>query len=90
MKTTIPGTRATRYIREQAERAQNSRITVDVDESYQTVSIDAPGEESIFMQGDEAQDFIDERDVLTKRYPSLHDWVAELALAYPYAENLWS
>jgi hypothetical protein len=82
-------TKATRYIVESAQRCINGNVTVDVDSSYQTVSIDAPGEESIFMQGDEAQDFIDQRDALTKRYPSLSDYVAELALAEPYTD-LWS
>ncbi len=77
MKTT----KATRYIVEAAQRCINGGITVDVDESMQTVAIDAPGQEGCFMQGDEAQDFLDKRYALTKRYPSLADDVAELALA---------
>jgi hypothetical protein len=83
-------TRATKYILQQAGYALNSRITVDCDSGYSTVSIDAPGEECIFMQGDDADTFIAERDALCKRYPSLSETDAELALAYPYAETLWN
>jgi hypothetical protein len=79
-------TRATKYIREQAQRAINSGITVDCDSGFSTVAIDAPGEDGLFMQGDEADTFIAERDKLCKRYPSLDETTAELALAYPYAE----
>jgi hypothetical protein len=85
MKTT----KATRYICEAAQRAINGKITVDCDSSYSTVSIDAPGQDGIFMQGDEAVTFIAERDALCKRYPSLNFDTAELALAEPYAECIW-
>jgi len=86
MKTT----KATRYICEAAQRCINGGITVDCDGSYSTVSIDAPGEDSIFMQGDEADNFIAERDALCKRYPSLDFDIAELALAEPYAECIFN
>ena len=82
-------TKATRHICEAAQRAINGNITVDCDSSYSTVSIDAPGQDSIFMQGDDADAFIAERDALCKRYPSLNFDVAELALAEPYAECIW-
>ena len=86
MKTT----KATRYICDAAQRCINSGIKVYCDGSYSTVSIDAPGADSIFMQGDEADNFIAERDALCKRYPSLAFDVAELALAEPYAECIFS
>jgi len=86
MKTT----KATRHLCEAAQRCINGKITVDCDESYSTVSIDAPGEDSIFMQGEEADDFIAQRDALCKRYPSLNFDIAELALAEPYAESIWN
>jgi len=47
-------TRATRVFWQAAQRMRDAGITVDTDPSYSTVSIDAPGQESIFMQGDEA------------------------------------
>ena len=85
MKTT----KATKYICEAAQRCINGKITVDCDSSYSTVAIDAPGKDTIFMQGDEADEFIRARDALCKRYPSLEFYVAELALAEPYAECIY-
>jgi len=68
---------------------RDAGITVDTDPSYSTVSIDCPGEESIFMQGDDADSFIAECRKLWTRYPSLPMDVAELAIAEPYID-LWS
>lgn len=79
----------TRFIWDAAKRMRDAGITVDTDSSYSTVSIDAPGEESIFMQGEDADSFIEECRKLWNRYPSLPMDVAELATAEPYA-NLWS
>ena len=50
----------TRIFWDAAKRMQDAGITVDTDSGYSTVSIDAPGQESIFMQGDEADSFIGE------------------------------
>lgn len=81
--------RATRFIREAAARAEASGITVDCDSSFSTVAIDAPGCEGVFMQGDEAENFIAEVEALCKRYPSLEPSTAELALAEPYGDVLF-
>jgi hypothetical protein len=72
-----------------AKRMRDAGITVDTDSAYSTVSIDAPGEESIFMQGEDADSFIEECRKLWNRYPSLPMDVAELATAEPYTD-LWS
>lgn len=82
-------TQATKYIVAAAQRCMDSGVTVDCDSAYSTVAIDAPGEDTIFMQGDEADTFIAERDALTSKYRSLPDYVAELALAEPYTD-LWA
>ena len=82
-------TRATWFLWGAAQRMHDAGITVDTDSSYSTVSIDAPGQESIFMQGDEADAFIEECRKLWSRYPSLPMDVCELALAEPYTV-LWS
>ena len=82
-------TKATKYIVQAAQRCMNGKITVDCDSRYSTVSIDCPGKDSIFMQGDEADQFIAERDALCKRFPSLEYRVAELSLAEPYSECIW-
>lgn len=80
-------TRATRFIHAAAQRSRNGGVTVDVDSAFSTVAIDAPGFDGVFMQGDEADNFIAERDALCKRFPSLSEDVAELALTEPYADS---
>ena len=79
----------TRIFWEVAQRMRDAGITVDTDSVYSTVSIDAPGEESIFMQGDDADAFIAKCRKLWNRYPSLPMDVCELAIAEPYTD-LWS
>ena len=83
-------TRATRFIRAAAQRCINGGVTVDCDSAFSTVAFDAPGQDGIFMQGDEADTFIDEVRALCKRYPSLDEAAVELALAEPYAENIFN
>lgn len=73
-----------------AQRAINSLITVDVDGSFGTVTIDSPGQETISMQGDDAEQFIADCDKYYNRCKSLDLGTIHLALAYPYAENLWN
>lgn len=83
-------TKANKDIVEAAERVHKSGCSIDWDSAFSTVSIDHPDEESIFMQGQEADEFIGEIRVLCKRYPSLDDDTAALALSEPYIECLWS
>lgn len=83
-------TKATKFIREAAARVRASGVLVDMNSAFSTVSIDpAPGEYGIFMQGDEADQFIEEVRALCKRYRSLDEDTAALALAEPYAEALF-
>lgn len=82
-------TKATKFIREAAARTRASGVTVDMDSPYSTVAIDAPGQDGVFMQGDEADQFITEVRALCKRYRSLDEDTAALALAEPYAEALF-
>ena len=79
-------TQATKFIRAAAARCRASGVTVDIDSRFPTVAIDAPGEDGVFMQGDEADNFIGEVRALCKRYRSLDEDTAALALAEPYAE----
>lgn len=79
-------TKATKFIREAAAYCRASGVTVDIDSAFSTVAIDAPEEDGVFMQGDEAEAFIGEVAALCKRYPSLDEDTAALALAKPYAE----
>ena len=82
-------TKATKFIREAAARVRADGVTVDIDSAYSTVAIDAPGVGGVFMQGDEADQFIEEVRALCKRYRSLDEDTAALALAAPYAETLF-
>jgi len=82
-------TRATWVIWQIADSAHAAGITVDCDSGYSTVSIECPGTDGAFMQGDEADAFIEECRKLWNRYPSLPMDVCELALAEPYTV-LWS
>ena len=84
-----PRTRATRFIWQAYDRMKAAGIDVDCDSSYSTVCISAPGQDDIFMQGDEADSFIEECCNLWNRYQSLPMDVCEMALAEPYTE-LWS
>jgi hypothetical protein len=79
-------TKATRFIHEAADFVRNSGFTVTIDSPFSWVSIDGPDDENVFMQGEEAETFIDEVRTLCKRYPSLTEDTAALALAKPYVE----
>jgi hypothetical protein len=79
-------TPATRYIREAAQRCVNSGVSVEFDSAYCTVAIECPGTDGVFMQGDDADTFIAEVRAMCKRYRSLDEDTAALALAEPYAE----
>lgn len=79
-------TKANKYIVESAYRVYESGVTVDWDYAFSTVSINCEGEDEIFMQGDDADQFIGEINALCKRFPSLDEYTAALALAEPYSE----
>lgn len=82
-------TRATRFIWQAYDRMKASGIDVDTDSGFSTVCISAPGEDDIFIRGDDADRFIDEARALWNRYRSLPMDVCEMALAEPYTD-LWS
>lgn len=70
-----------------AKRMHN--VTVDCDSAYETVCISTPGQADIFMQGDDAAQFIAEVETMGNRCKSLNTEVIELALAEPYTD-LWA
>lgn len=83
-------TRATRFIWQAYDRMKAAGIDVDCDSAYSIVAITSPDHlDEIFMQGDEADSFIDECRKMWKRYRSLPISVCEMALAEPYTD-LWS
>ena len=84
-----PRTPDTRFIWQAYDRMKAAGIDVFTDACFSTVAISKAGEDDIFMQGDEADSFIEECCNLWNRYPSLPMDVCEMALAEPYTE-LWS
>ena len=73
-----------------AKRMENSGVSIDWDSGYSTVLISCAGEDDIFMQGDEADTFIEEIEAMGNRCRSLNPYIIALALAEPYAENIWN
>lgn len=75
-----------------ASAARMSDVTIDVRTNFETVCIkdDTGAHDDIFMQGDDARQFIDEarRGYNKSRYVSLDEcyaWQAE-----EYVKNLWN
>ena len=74
-----------KIIRRNIEEVENSGITVQADNAYSTVSIEADGSEGIFLQGHEADAFIEEAKALYNNEAlDLNMDEALLATAYPY------
>lgn len=71
-----------------AARRMDGVISVDVDESFETVAIDWRDSDGVFMQGDDAAQFIAEasRHYEHAQYVSIDDCYA--ALGEQYYENL--
>jgi hypothetical protein len=76
-------------VKELAEYSRESGASVDVDSAYGTVCISARGEDDIFFQGDEAEQFTAAVDALERQVNELDRETIELAVAKPYIENLW-
>lgn len=83
-------TKATKYIHAAAKRFKNNGATIEWDSAFSTVSIECDREEGVFMQGEEADNFIDELKAITRRYPSLDEYTAACALAEPIIECLFN
>ena len=82
-------TKATKYIHEAAQYVIDSQFTVTMHSALSWVNISsADPAESIFLQGQEADEYIDEVNVLCKRYPSLNLYTAMYSLAKPYIDCL--
>lgn len=83
-------TKATKYIYAAAKRFKDSGATIEWNSAFSTVSIECEEEEGIFMQGEEADSFIDEIKAMTRQYPSLDEYTAACALAEPIVECLFN
>lgn len=80
----------TEIIKADAKWATDSNIDVEVDRSLGTVCITCPDHDDIFMQGDDAEQFIAECQTLWETAGDVDMGLVELAVAKPYAENLWN
>lgn len=79
-------------IKETAARMEASGVSVETDSAYSTVCIsdDSGMNEDIFMQGEEADDFINEVNEVYEKVQTLGRGVIELYVAHEYTECLWS
>ena len=68
-------------------------VSITLCRSYQTVTIhdmSGTGHDDIFMQGDDACQFIDDLDALIEAAPDVLFDHAIKHLAKPYVENIWN
>lgn len=64
-------------------------VTVEVDQLIGTVCISTPGQDDIFMQGDDAEAFIKECQDLYETAGDIDMDTVELSVAKPYVECIW-
>ncbi len=81
-------TKANYFYVESALRCYDAGITVDWD-NMPSVTISCQGEEDIFMQGDDAEQFQNEIELICKRLPSMNEYTAALSIAEQYVECIW-
>jgi len=73
-----------------ATAARMKDVAVYLDRNMDNVLISTPGQEDIYMQGDDAVQFLTELDDLYEKTGDCTEDECALTLAAPYAENLWS
>lgn len=76
-------------IKAAATRMTGAKVEVELDRSRGTVSISAPGQEAIFMQGDEGDQFISEVGRLYEEAGHVTEDEAALCHAEQYADCIW-
>lgn len=75
-----------------ADAAYMKNVTVEVNRRLPTVGIkdDSGRQQSVFMQGDDADSFIFAFDALTEQAPDVNFEDIELHLAKPYVDCIWN
>ncbi len=81
--------KSNRVIIDNAKYVYNSGAIVNWNSSMSWVKITRAGQETIFMQGHEADNWIDELEKLGNRYHSLSPDVLALHMAKDYIDCLW-
>lgn len=76
-------------IESRAQFTRNSKVSVEINRSMGWVDIVEEGHDTgVFMQGDEADTFIDELDKLSEQLPDVDFETLELSMAYDYLHIL--
>ncbi len=74
--------------RQQIRYVEKSNVTVEVQRNYSTVAIDDADGEGVFLQGCEADEFIDAADALFESTGELSLAEAYKVQAYPYIDTM--
>ena len=76
-------------IKQQAEYSRNSSITVVINSPMSWVTIENTNSGAgVFLQGDDADEFIAKVDTLSEQLPDVDFDTLELAVAYEYVDML--
>lgn len=76
-------------VQSRVQFTRNSKVTVKINRSLSWVDIVEDGhDEGVFMQGDEADTFINELDKLSEQLPDVDSETLELSMAYDYLHIL--
>ena len=67
-----------------AEMVENSGVSVDINRSQSWVDMQADGETKVFLQGHEADSFIDAVDEMAEQLPDVDYGIIELSFCYDY------
>ena len=75
-------------LKQQADYTRNSDVTVEVVRNMPWVTIHADEESELFLEGDQAEEFINKCDAYTLECPEMEGDEIELAVAYGYLDVL--
>ena len=75
-------------LKQQAEYTRNSDVTVEIVRNMACVTIHADEESELFLEGEQADKFIDQCDAYALECPDMEGHDIELAVAYGYLDIL--
>lgn len=82
--------KSNQYLLDMALFSYNSGVSIDWGSGCDDwVCISCKDEEDIFIQGDDASEFMKEIKSITKHYHSFDEYTAALVVAKPYIECIW-
>ncbi len=83
-------TTLTEIYEQTADRMRDVEVSVDSAFSWVTIHDITGANEDIFLEGEEAEKFIQECDDLWNSLGDVYVHTLHLALASPYCENIWN